>query len=211
MKVIEKIEKIENQIEELQKDLEKYKKIQARIDEIDSQIMKIGNEMYGKQHLEILDKIELRDKLHDDILDIEWNAKTNEERLDSRRHNITYFRKLDYPNFKQEDYAYEYAIISYTESLFSIILVIEKIRGINKRQKLLRIKDWLYQELDGLLYSRKDIVLQDYSDFIEWINLLKTKKPYWDLEELEKECIEDYLKKLVTIHTFKNKEVKFWY
>lgn len=101
----------------------------------------MGAELYNKDYDEVLDKIKFRDKLHDDILDIEWGAKTNEERIDSRKHNIKYFRKLDYPNFKKKNYAYEFMVIEYTESLFKVIPIIDAVRGVNKRPKLLIIKE----------------------------------------------------------------------
>lgn len=211
MRIIDKIKGIENQIEKLQESLIELKKIQCQIDEKETEIKRMGIELHGKEYNAVLDKIELRDKLHDEILDIEWDAKTNEERIDSRKHNIKYFRKLDYPNFKKENYAYEFMVIEYTESLFKVIPIIDAVRGVNKRPKLLIIKEWLHQELLGLLYSRKEIRLQEYSEFLEWMGVFVTKRLYKDLEELEKESITFFLEKIKMIHKFENKEVKFWY
>lgn len=69
----------------------------------------------------------------------------------------------------------------------------------------------MHQELLGLLYSRKEIRLQEDSEFLEWMVVFITKRPYKGLEELEKESIKFFLEKIKMIHKFENKEVKFWY
>lgn len=193
------------------KDLIKYKKNQCEIDEKESEILNLSKEITKIDYEDCKEERKLKGKLHYDILDIEWNAKTNEERLESRKHNIKYFRKWDFPDFKKENYTYEFIVIDYTESLLKVIPIIDGIRGVNKRPKLLAIKEWFHQELFGLLFSRKEIKLQEYNEFLEWMEIFVTKAPYRNLQQSEQENINRFLEKIKIINAFKNKKVKFWY
>lgn len=209
MTVFDKIHLIKEEINNLEQELVRLTGYQTQIDQLRDEVKTLSKKMSGLGYDQMRPQIDEREKLNSEIWELEWEAKNDEERLESRRHNIKYFRKLDYPNFKEEDYAYEFSVIDYTESLLRVRPVVESLSGVDSRPKWKRLKDWILKDIEGVLTWRDKIVLQDHIEFLAWVDFFKSKKPYWDLSDSDKETIESFLTSLHAVHQFKNQEVKF--
>lgn len=209
MNVKDKIEKIQEDIFKLQEELKSLNGVQniiyskkLRINEINKFLNKVSNE-----EQEILRQEQK--KLNDEILDIEWQAKSYQERLEMRKHNLMYFRKLEYPNFKEENYIYEYTLIRYTETLIKVINLFDEKHTHFSNISMQVIRKALSTELKACLMYRNKITLQEKKVFRPFDKLVATYSYRGKLTTQEREVINCFLLTHSEVHSFQQEEVKF--